>query len=148
MIRAIDKWVLDNVSQPIVDYTGIDPVWFGRQGLYCTAISVMIKIVNTGVEWSMLFYMIFFTISWVVTTSSTLYRAVFADVFYRAMAVGFAILTPLLLMFLHFSNSMPSAINITRWVLYDIGAIVLFLFAACSPPKTRVPKHSTKRVFA
>lgn len=145
MIRRIDWWLLDRVFQPVVDLLQRQPAWIARQ---CVLFGLVANCVrhfafDSRPLWVVALVLFSFAILAAFTLHSLLFASLggnrFARWFYLVLFVAdlawiaFALLI-----------GPTSLIGLVFKYINGFTFFAFFYFAACRPPRPRLPRHSAK----
>jgi len=134
MIRRIDTWLLARVYQPVVDATQKQPAWLARQ---CVLAWGLANIIGAFIFERPAWILVLALAAAAVLTAATYAPPLLAgstNLWFRALLLVFTALDVVMWA----TDTTPA-----RWALstvLDTAFTSFYYFAACRPPKPRVPR--------
>ena len=143
-IHRLDRWLIDKPYQSIVDLTQRQPAWLVRQCALLTAVTTIMKFATLGGSaWVTALGMLALLAIAATTFVHPIFAALGGQFWARAvMLASFAFDAVLLVLALYVADRIPASLlgRIAVGVIIDALCASCYYFAACKPPRPRVPR--------
>lgn len=139
VFHRIDSWLIEGPYQAVVDLSQRKPVWWARQSLVANLVMVCIRAAAFSTEQSWKGYLIpaicaaCSAVIWITTHSPVAFAATGQQRFFRLFLVVMTV--PLLL-----GLVVGDPARTLAGLLIHIAFMSFYYFAACKPPRPRVPR--------